>query len=297
MPCYHPLRGYRSVSVSPDTGKRGITFNLSQAFTDLPVTIPCGQCIGCRLDRSRQWAIRCVHESQMHDENSFITLTFNEQSINTKHTLIKSDFQKFMKRLRKYIEPKKVRYYHCGEYGDLTQRPHHHACLFGYQFPDIKFYKKSNNIPLYTSDILNEIWQHGNCYIGNVTYESAAYVARYIMKKQTGETGKIHYKDREPPYTTMSRRPGIAKTWFDKYHDDLYPNDYVVIGTTKKGKPPRYYDTLLERTHTAVFKTIKNNRVQKAIEQELNEDNSLARLQVREKCRIAKTQTLIRDQI
>jgi len=295
MPCYHPMLGYRTIYINSDTGKRGITFNSNRAYTDLKVIVPCGQCIGCRLDRSRQWAIRCVHESQMHEENSFITLTFNEESIHQNHTLVKSDFQNFMKRLRKYTSPKLIRYYHCGEYGDQTQRPHHHACLFGYQFPDLKLYTTTNNIPLYTSEILSQIWQHqGNSYIGEVSYESAAYVARYIMKKQLGKSAKAAYKNKIPPYTTMSRRPGIAKTWFDKYYKDMYPYDYVVIGTSKKGKPPAYYDKQMELNHPHDFKKIKSNRFKKAIELQLHEDNSIARLQIREKCRLAKTKQLIR---
>ncbi len=295
MPCYHPLRAYHATTVNSKTGKRGIVFNPNKAYTDLPITIPCGQCIGCRLDRSRQWAIRCVHEAQLHEDNSFITLTFNQASIDSTHSLNKSDFQKFMKRLRKYISPKKIRYYHCGEYGEVTHRPHHHACLFGYQFPDLNYYKSINSIPLYTSETLSQIWQHGHSLIGNVTYESAAYVARYIMKKQTGEAGKIHYKSRIPPYTTMSRRPGLAKEWLDKYKDDVYPHDYVVIGTSKKGRPPRYYDQQMEKEFPVEFSQVKINRFQKALEQELSENSSLSRLQVREKVRIAKTQTLIRE--
>lgn len=284
MPCYHPLLAFRSTEKNPETGKRGIVFNPSKGgYQDLPVKLPCGQCIGCRLERSRKWAIRCMHESQMHEDNSFITLTFNDDHLCKDGSLHTDDFQRFMKRLRKFISPKKVRFYHCGEYGDKNQRPHHHACLFGYQFPDLELWKTVNGVPLYTSEILSQLWPYGYNVVGEVTFESAAYVARYIMKKQTGESGADYYGIRKPPYTTMSRKPGLGATWYEKYKNDIYPHDFVVTNKGQKVKPPPYYDKLLEKSDTITFDIIKNNRLKKALDAELDENNSLPRLNVREK--------------
>ena len=178
MPCYHPLLGYRSSDINPETGKRSIVFTPLDSC-GITVTIPCGQCIGCRLERSRQWAIRCMHEAQMHDANSFITLTFNDQYVNSDRSLVVSDFQKFMKRLRKAVSPQKIRYYHCGEYGEQTARPHHHACIFGYDFPDKKLWQIKYGNKLYRSDFLEKLWSDpetgesfGYSAIGDVTFDS-----------------------------------------------------------------------------------------------------------------------------
>ena len=119
--------------------------------------MPCGQCIGCRLERSRQWAIRCVHEASLWPDNCFVTLTFDDDNIISSGSLVKADFQKFMKRLRKRFG-KGVRYFHCGEYGDLLGRPHHHACLFNFSFPDRYLWSSSGGVNLYRSPTLEELW-------------------------------------------------------------------------------------------------------------------------------------------
>ena len=203
MPCYYPLHGYRAKHPEP-SGKRRIVFNPKQGIQDEQVDVPCGQCIGCKLERSKQWAIRCVHEASMHQDNSFITLTYNDEHLPENGQLVKKDFQKFMKRLRKKCG--KVRYYQCGEYGsqyddqgnkitdslnrELLGRPHFHACLFGLDFPDKELWTVRNGINLYRSPTLEKIWKKGYSSIGNVTFESAAYVARYITKKLNGDKEK-----------------------------------------------------------------------------------------------------------
>ena len=116
MPCYKPLKAYYAREVN-DTGKRSLVFNSEKALFPAQLQIPCGRCIGCRLDRSLSWALRCVHEASMHDENCFITLTFNDEHLAKNKSLKVSDFQNFLKRLRQFISPRKVRYFHCGEYG------------------------------------------------------------------------------------------------------------------------------------------------------------------------------------
>ena len=102
MACFRPLYGYKS-KVKNATGKRSIVFNIKDGFADMPITLPCGRCIGCRLEKSRQWAIRCVHEASMYDQNCLLTLTFDDEHLNEKRTLVKRDFQLFMKKLRKHV--------------------------------------------------------------------------------------------------------------------------------------------------------------------------------------------------
>jgi hypothetical protein len=218
MTCYYPIHGWRTRERN-ENNKKTFTTNHKDGDHDLPLTIPCGQCVGCRLEHSRQWAVRCYHEASLHDDNCFITLTYNDDHIPLNGSLKLEDFQLFMKRLRKKYAPKKIRFFHCGEYGDQSFRPHYHALLFGHDFSDKKHYQTSNGHRLYKSDSLDDLWSHpvtknfmGDCLIGNLTFDSAAYCARYIMKKVTGEKSHDYYDGLQPEYATMSRRPGISRS-------------------------------------------------------------------------------------
>lgn len=283
MPCYHPLTGYHSRTVN-ESGKRSIVFHAEHALLPIETQIPCGQCIGCRLDRSLQWATRCMHEASMHDNNCFITLTFDDKHLNEQNTLKVEDFQKFMKRLRKKIEPNKVRFFHCGEYGEKFSRPHHHACLFGYDFPDKELFKVSNGVKIYTSKILQELWPFGFSTIGDVTFESAAYVARYVLKKWSHEKGenlyesmkglsneeakKKFYGEKKQEYITMSRSPGIGYSWYNQYKSDIHKHGFLVVNG-RKVKPPKYYETLYELDNVFGLYLQKAERVKKALDKNL----------------------------
>jgi len=303
VPCYHPQTAYRSKQGRQANGAWPIVFSVQDGYVDMPVVIPCGQCVGCRLERSRQWAVRCVHEAAMHDENCFITLTYNDNFIDKQKSLCKRDFVLFMKRLRKRystIDPlyeynaHQIRFFHCGEYGDLLQRPHHHACLFGHDFPDKYLWSKRSGVNLYRSPSLEELWGYGFCTVGDVTFESAAYVARYVVKKITGKSAADHYAGREPEYVTMSRRPGIAAEWIGRYHDDVYPHDKVVVDRDLVCKPPRYYDKLFDRIgdlESQELERIKRKRVRDA---QSSDDNDFDRLSIREQVQKLKAKKLIR---
>lgn len=294
MPCYNPLKGYRSKTVNP-SGKRSIVFNAREAYHDLTVDLPCGQCIGCRLERSRKWAVRCLHEASLYEQNAFITLTYDDKHIPPNGSLRVEDFQKFMKRLRFEFSDRRIRYFHCGEYGESTQRPHYHACLFNFDFPDKSIWKKSQENNLYRSKILERLWPEGQSTIGDVTFESAAYVARYITKKMTGPHAEEHYGDLKPEYVTMSRRPGLGSEWFEKFKSDLYPDDFALIkrgDTYSKCKVPKYYDTLLERTDPQEF--AKVHAARKVNAQCHKDNNTPERLAVREEIQILKFQQLKR---
>lgn len=268
MPCYSPLEGYRG-----EGGKLTLAHR-----PDLPVmTVPCGGCIGCRLDRARDWAIRCTHEAQMHEQNSFITLTYSPANLPHGGNLHLPDFQQFLKDIRN--SGRKVRYFHCGEYGEKLHRPHYHAILFGLDFPDKKLLRLENNHPLYSSKELSKLWPHGHSSIGTVTFQSAGYVARYVTKKVTGDAADDHYWTQpdpqgeihklKPEYTTMSNRPGIGRAWFQKYWRDLYPHDSVRIKTEKgerKYPIPRYYDKQLQKMDPDLYDHLKFLRTKRALE-------------------------------
>jgi hypothetical protein len=293
MTCFAPLKGWRAHTVNA-SGKRPIVFERSAAFTDMPMEIPCGQCIGCRLEYSRQWAIRCAHEAQLHEENSFITLTYSDDHLPDDLSLHLGDFQKFMKRLRKSLS-QKIRFYHCGEYGEIHGRPHYHACIFGHSFPDKTPWKIINEETLYRSASLEKLWPYGYSSVGNVTFRSAAYVARYILKKITGDNAEAHYEyvnpltgeitQKTPEYTTMSRRPGLGTGWFKRFHDDVYPSDEIIING-KSMRPPKFYDGLYEIETPEEYKKTKRQRKAKALIH--SDDQTPERLKVR--CQVQKSQ-------
>lgn len=266
MPCYTPLRGYyRKPSAAYPKG--GFTTRASEAYTDRPLTIACGQCIGCKLERSRQWAVRCVHEKQLHNKSCFITLTYNDDNLPFGGSLVVEDFQKFMKRLRKKCG--QMRFFHCGEYGETTQRPHYHALLFGWQPSDPELFSKTSEYTLYESKLLTETWGLGHASFGEITFESAAYVARYCTKKITGPNAENHYQrvdpetgeiyNLKPEYCTMSRRPGIGLPWLEKYGSDAYSKDEVILRGLSM-KPPRAYDKQFEITDPATWQSVRQKR-------------------------------------
>jgi hypothetical protein len=294
MTCYHPLLAYKS------EGK--VVFNKPFAFAK-GFNLPCGQCIGCRLNYSRQWAIRIMHEAQMHDANCFITLTFNQAELEKRSnplSLDVSEYQRFMKRLRKKYG-KSIRFFHCGEYGDKNKRPHYHAIIFGMDFPDKKLWSERDGNKLYTSESLEKLWPYGFSTIGEVTFQSAAYVARYIMKKHKGDGAEDHYTRWcpetgegtlvDPEYCTMSRKPGIGYEWFQKYKADVYPHDYVVINGHKV-KPPRYYDSLLDEQELAQLKAA---RVEASPETITEYGEAMDRLWVSQEIKLKKLELLIRN--
>lgn len=340
MTCFHPLdallitdytipigsKGRRRVAFRKDSQFLASLKN-SESFED--VKLPCGQCVGCRLERSRQWAIRCMHEASLHAKNCFITLTFNPEFLETRPnvwSLDYHDWRLFMMRLRKRFGPN-IRYYHCGEYGQMcancnrslfycdckTQqvvvlgRPHYHACLFGFDFDDKEVFRVTDTgHVLYTSKALEELWtdpktgiQMGFCTIGDVTFESAAYVARYIMKKITGDQEKIdeHYvrfdtgEILKPEYTTMSRRPGIGAGWFEKYKDDVMKKDRIIMRGIAM-KPPKFYDGRFELLDSVGLETVKFNREEEA--KKHLDNNTPERLNVRRICKESSIKSLVR---
>jgi len=266
MPCFSPLKGYRS-KVTNENGKTPLVFNPKHGYIDKPVDVPCGQCIGCRLERSRQWTVRIMHEASLHDSNCFITLTYSDEKLPGDGSLCLDDFQRFMKRLRKEFHDSTIRFFHCGEYGSLFSRPHYHACLFGVDLCDRRSASdgKGHN-ELISSPLLERLWPYGFNTVGPLTYDSAAYVARYIIKKVTGQKAANHYSvvnsltgevvEVLPEYVTMSRRPGIGADWFDMYKREVYCTDTVVM-RGREMKPPKFYDYKFELFSPAEFAKVK----------------------------------------
>ncbi len=250
--------------------------------------VACGQCIGCRIGRRKEWAARIMHEASQYDTNSFLTLTYREESDCTKKqrnhgyhlpvskSLVKKHHQDFMKRLRQQFKNRRIRYYQCGEYGDENDRPHYHSCLFNLSFDDEQLYSENHGNTLYTSQTLQDLWRYGFATIGNLTFESASYVAGYILSKITGTRADDHYlrttdegRDYwlQPEYATMStgttKGDGIGSGWFKDYHEDVFPADDMPIpGVGIVRGIPRYYQELYADIDPQSLEEVLNVRKQ-----------------------------------
>lgn len=262
MACFKPIQARRTLDRY--TGVMGVAIGYTDELA-MQLLLPCGRCVGCLLERSRQWAVRCTHEASMRTQNCFITLTYSNKYLPP--MLVKSHWQKFIKRLRKAIAPKRISFYHAGEYGSKFMRPHYHACIFGYDFSDDSYVWSKNNRGdiYYRSPQLESLWPFGYSTIGKLNWETAAYTARYCLKKYRGKPHKkkLWYAGRQEEYTLCSLRPAIGKRWIEKYIDDVYNYDHVVVNGFNC-KPPRYYDKVLERTDYDRYERVKAARVEAA---------------------------------
>jgi hypothetical protein len=213
----------------------------------------CGQCIECRLAYSREWAIRITHEQQMHKVSCMLNLTYNDDWLPDHGQLFKVDLQRFFKRMRK--AGYKFRYVASGEYGDVSRRPHFHIALFGLDFShDRSRFGSSNGDFTFTSATVSKLWTKGNHLIGSLNFESAAYIARYILKKIKGlqkpdplyvddSTGEVVLPN--PEFLIMSK--GIGRSWFrDFFMSDVFPHASVITTQGSKAPVPRFYKTLLK---------------------------------------------------
>lgn len=268
--------------------------SLKLAFKHL---IPCGQCLACRLKRSEEWAYRCMAEASLYKHNYFVTLTYDEthlqkfckESIDSfdfdsgeilfRSSLEKDRISRFMKALRQNLGDG-IRFFGCGEYGSTGLRPHYHVCLFNMPQLTLVPWKNCDGYQIYRSPEIERTWKLGFSTVGDLNYETCAYTARYIMKKQLGQSRSDFERICSlvpnippfvPEYVVMSRRPGIARAWLGDPSDpgseirDIYSTDSVVMNLGKKGvrllKPPRYYDKIFDQFAPDEMEQIKMNRM------------------------------------
>lgn len=336
MPCYYPLTARKTLQGEIVFKKRNETGFVSN------LQLPCGRCIGCRIETQRQWTLRCVHETKLHERNCALTLTYasesnynalpqdsvrphqdvwtaeksarefstiapealngakiahmdNSRSYIREVELSIKDHQQFLKKLRERTKTK-MGFYMCGEYGDKLLRPHYHYLLFGYDFPDKKYWKLSlNGSKLYVSKLLTETWGHGHAWIGEATEQTAAYIAGYVTKKITGPKAEEHYRRTDeagndywlqPEFGLMSRNPAIGKGWYERFHQDVSTKDAVIQLGGVEVKPPRYYDKLRERRDPEGLTKAKQAREERA--KEKANDNTPQRLRAKELVQIAR---------
>ena len=277
MPCYRPW--------SP-TDKMQERFEKAGKRV---IRLPCGTCVGCRLDRALSWSLRCQHEAMLYDANSFVTLTYDDRYAPIDGGLDYRHVQLFLKKVRKRLDgvspgPNRdypIRFFCAGEYGSVNGRPHYHLLMFNTHFGD----RVSIGKRLFESRLLNSLWNLGYATTGAVTPASASYVAQYSLKKVYGRVaGEEHYVDpwtgalRRPEFCTMSRKPGLGAWWYEKYSRDVFPCDYV-INEGRRVRVPRFYSERYEASDPAAFGSVKEAR-EEAVLNVL--DRSQARLEARE---------------
>lgn len=262
MPCYHPWKAFQARDGGPVS-------TIERRQHERSLWLPCGQCVGCRLERSRQWAVRCMHETATQDLSAFVTLTYDEAFLPPLGSLDPSHLQLFFKRLRKHQAPAKIRYFAAGEYGE-EGRPHYHAIIWGSSFPDYRQIAGAGDRALYASQTLTDLWGMGHVTVGQVTFESAAYVARYCVKKITGDLQWSHYAVydsdtgeflgyRTPEFSRMSLKPGIGAAWLDKFKCDVFPHGRVEV-RGHFATAPRYYDKLYDQVDPGALSEVKAKR-------------------------------------
>lgn len=307
MPCYHPITAYQSVN---PTGKKQIYFGAKpRTIATSKLQFPCNKCIGCRIQYGAEWGMRCFHESMMHEENTFPTFTYADENLPYNHSLYLTHLQTFFKRFRNYLSKEhpgvKISYFISGEYGGETSRPHYHAIIFGFKFPDQEWVSGEKTHKYYTSEIADKLWTHGNVTIADVTPETCNYVARYLLKDLRSnawksdyeiadpETGEIH--QRKSPFSTMSRRPAIGKSWYEKYKADCFPSGYL-IHQGRKTNVPGYYLKLLEQENPEEYQRQTEIRRKALTTNTAKRENKPERLAVRETCKRVQVENLTRNQ-
>lgn len=246
-----------------------------------PIKVPCGYCVLCRTEQARQWAARISHEALLHDESCFVTLTYDDANLPEWGSLNYEHLQLFWKRLRKHLNKKRIRYYAVGEYGDKSNRPHYHACIFGHAFTHQRTILRTEPYLLWTHGDLELAWGYGHVSVGALTTQTASYTASYVLKQQA--RGKRYCRIEEEtgelvalvqPRAFMSRKPGIGHGWYEQFKRNTYDNDHIVINASI-GKPPKYYDNKLRQEDEQKYERIKTKRREHATA--MNDDELRAR--------------------
>lgn len=255
MACYHPSTVHVSPIQAPERAGA--------------VTVPCGHCLGCRADQARGWAVRLMHEAQTREAAFFLTLTYEDEELPPNGSLRAEDLSAFFKRLRKRFPSRSLSYFGAGEYGPKTDRPHYHSVLCGPALLDRELVTVRNGAPVWVSQTIDDAWGLGIHELTAVTYPAAQYVAGYVRKKVRRKDDPEHYCrvdpgtgeiiEIPPEGARMSRRPALGRLWLERYWQDVYPRDFVVMNGVPM-KPPRYYDKLMEVINPQIMEEVRHQR-------------------------------------
>lgn len=347
MPCYHPKIRIVSTSEKPIKGKNGKYYrkgiieqpnDLHRRLEEIKWNpgqhvdiIPCKNCIGCRLEYSREWANRGYLESKMWEENWFVTVTYDNKYLYTpeemttsdgitytndndewKGCLVKKDLHRFIHNVRQKWQREfnhtGIRFMACGEYGETGERPHYHIIFYNMPIPMESLYetKVLNNNVYYKCHLLDECWANkGFIEVSEATWNDIAYTARYITKKINGDQSEDIYAQygQIKEYMVTSRNPGIGKPYFDEHYKEIYKNDEIVVKNTQGTitcKPPKYFDELYEEIDPEGFEKIKIQRRRRANNVAKVKDTTtslyrLAQLEIEERSHEERSQKLIRE--
>lgn len=313
MQCFHPIEGYRGFEGAFTTSRKA-------SPTRVSMVIPCGRCLGCRVNRREQWKLRMLHEASLHERNCFVTLTYRDEDLPPYGSLRMSDVSAFIKRLRARVDPVRFRFQFKSEYGPQTFRPHYHGLIFGFDFEDRQMLCRTPAGELsYVSELLEAAWGLGQCQCSDLTERSCGYVANHNVDKLGGsladeyyrrvdpETGEVIELERESQ--RVSNRPGIGSGWIEKFECDAFPSGFLVRDNVKLAVPRFYKKRLKDRfelngadnsagklvpVDDALLMTRKGRAHARALPAS---ESTPERLAVKEECLHLKLQDLRRDQI
>lgn len=344
MPCYHPLirvenlnkiqkaldghKYFKATIEHPNDYLQRIE-ELKNNLNYRYQLIPCGNCIGCRLEYSREWANRGYLETKSWKQNWFVTITYDDENMTTLEetkdqneitywnngtwngTLVPKELTQFIKNVRQIMKRKynedNIRFMACGEYGEEGQRPHYHIIFFNLNLPTDTFFEPKiiNKETYFRNKIIEQAWTKGISNISEATWNNIAYTARYITKKVNGKTSSEHYasKGQTKEFLRVSRAPGIGRYYYDEKKEEIYKNDEIII-VNKEGaistKPPKYFDKLYEKDNPEHWKEIKAKRIRMAkmnakLEDQTHSLTRLNHLAIKERTKASKVQTLKRS--
>lgn len=281
MPCFRPVTCWQPLD--------GGAISFSERKDHREIQIPCGQCIGCRINRQQMWAFRALAEASLHPSNWFLTLTYSNENLPAHGALQHRDWQLFAKRVRKSLGP--FRYLMCGEYGPQTLRPHYHALLFGLELPDAKPSGLRRGHTVFKSEALHRNWGLGLIELGSVSPMSARYCAGYVLKdtrqpsRVIEDTGEI--VTLPAPYGRMSLKPGLGDAWIRRYYPEVFAHG-ACFSQDKRYRIPDRFKHILDGIDPVAYETLQADAVGQAT---ISPDNSPERLAVRE---LLATQSLAR---
>lgn len=285
MSCYRPLKALRqeddgSVIIIKYKDRFSSDYHNDNqryfdGYGDDFLLFRCGGCVGCLLDRALSWSVRCEHEASFHEENYFITLTFSDKYLPVDFSIRSWHLQDFWKRTRHALDEEasffdgafssvpRIKYYAAGEYGDENFRPHYHASVFGLplrKLGDLTYHAKSKDFTLYRSSFLERLWPWGFVSVGEFSFETAGYVARYPLTKAL-KGGRADYAEvgLEPERSWISK--GIGRSWYEAYKAETWRDDYIVNSRGHTMAVPRTYLRWLEQVEDEQAWAIKAARV------------------------------------
>lgn len=260
MSCYYPRlavnyglqsNGKNRIRFLP----RRVDFNINDfrsKFGGSLFLLPCGRCLGCKVDKARDWSTRCVLESSYYPFSSFITLTYNDQHLPSDGKVHREDINQFIDKLK--YRGFNFRFFGCAEYGSSNHRPHYHLITFGYQPDDlVKHSVGSDGNFLFTSKFLESVWSKGFVLVGSASKQSAGYVARYTTKKLGDDDSFIF----------MSSHPGIGYQYLVDHAKEIVSTDkvYGEFGESGTAPVPRYFNRFLAEWFPEEYQVLQAKRI------------------------------------